>query len=144
MDRHLGRRHMKVIRQSFRLASGALFSVAYVKANWFERRNLDDMMRRRRHNMRPAHNWTGPRKVGASYVMRPKGTVNADMGPDRTRVHPLVGIAVKPEFTWLDFSALCASSTLWSLGYEASGWIVGGLMGAVAIYLRHKLKGVTP
>lgn len=75
---------MKVFRQYVRTGPKSKPAVfAYVKAGWFERRAIRKMMGAHRHNLRPAHNWAGPRAVGASFVLRRKGVPNPDIGPDR-------------------------------------------------------------
>ena len=131
---------MRITRRSFRVGA-ARYSVAYVTANWFERRAIKRMMLDKRHNLRPAHNWLEPSKHGASFVMRRKGASNADYGPDPTRRYPILKLAIRPEFSWLDFFALAMSSTLWIFGHEVVGWIVAGGLGTIAIYLRYKFGG---
>lgn len=103
---------MKVIRQPIRLHGNRVVRVAYVKANWLERRVLRRMMLEKRHNLRPAHNWAGPRSVGASFILRPKGWPNPDPGPDvrPTRWYTLI---TRKHFTWLDMLAMTVAAVTW-------------------------------
>jgi len=133
---------MKVIRTSVKVTSGAVVSFAFIRANWFERRHLDRMMRSKRHNLRPAHNWAASRTHRASYIMKRKGVLNHDAGPDRTYIPPYLRFMLKTEFTWPDMIAMTLSFTLIDMGHTYSGWGVGLLCGAISIAARHKFKGV--
>lgn len=129
---------MKIIREHVRLQSGVV-TFAYVKANWFERRALDRMMRDGRHNLRPAHNYTGPRKVGASYIIKPKGRPNPDpgrmLGPSS-----LATWLLKKEFNNLDGIGISiATAAAWYELYVAAG-VTMGVFIAASIYLQDRFK----
>lgn len=103
---------MKVIRQPIRLHGNKVVHVAYVKANWLERRVLRRMMREGRHNLRPAHNWAGPRSLGASFILRAKGRPNPDPGPD-VRPPRWLAFITRKHFNWLDMVAISVAAVTW-------------------------------
>lgn len=103
---------MKVIRQPIRIHGNKVIRVAYVKANWFERRVLRRMMRDGRHNLRPAHNWAGPRSLGASFILRPKGRPNPDPGPD-VRPSRWYTLITRKHFNWMDMTAMTVAAVTW-------------------------------
>ena len=133
---------MRVIRKSFKVASGAVISFAYIKANWFERATLDAMMLRGRHNLRYAHNWAEARRHKAYYVMKRKNAPNRDPGPDPSYISPVRKLSTHPEFTWLDMGSMVVGTTLWTMGLPKTGAACLVVLGAIALYLRHKLLKV--
>ena len=110
---------MKIVREHYRTGHGRIVVNAYIKANILERRALTRLMRTKRHNLRPSHNWPGLKRHGASFVMAAKGKPNPDNGP-------------KPGYSVMLEKALKADHSaieLWGvslgMGLSAYCWWVG-------------------
>lgn len=112
---------------------------AYVRANWFERRALDRMMRAKRHNLRPAHNWPGPRKYRASYVLRAKGRPNPDTGP-QLGLSPFAKWLLRPTFNQLDGINVSVGTLACWQGYWVTGITCLVVLTLVSLYLSHRLR----
>lgn len=133
---------MKVFRQRIAIPSGHLI-YAYVRANPLERLILDRMMRSGRHNLRPAHNWAGPRKYRASYILKPKGRPNPDMGPDLKQISHVRRFFTLDAFTWFDMVSLMIPSALYAEGFKIPALILGTILAGTSLYIKHQLRKLT-
>lgn len=134
---------MKVFRQFLRSKNGAQPVVfAYIRANWFERRVIRHKMLAGENNLRPAHNWPGPKQFKASFIMRRKGAANPDIGPDRDQPSKLITWLFKREFTNFDGIGLSIATVPAIYGwFITSGLVLSAFVG-VGVYVRIKqLRG---
>lgn len=129
---------MRVFRQYLVTgAAGKPVIFAYIRANWFERRVIRAMMRARRHNLRPSHNWPGPMAFKASFVMRRKGVPNPDMGA-KPGPHPLYTWLFTPQFTNFDALGIGIATlpALWDMFVTSIAALT--IFVTVAVYLKVK------
>ncbi len=129
---------MKVIREHIIMHGNKHLVVGYVRANWFERRAITKLMNAKRHNLRPAYNWAGPKRHRASFIIKAKGRYNADTGPD-VRTSRLLSLATKKEFNWIDLWALVLGGLTWQ-DYPITTMVGLCLVGALSLYLTHVVR----